>query len=222
MNSIRVIAHRGGDGPYEENTIESLQHAVKNGCRGLEIDVRFDHLKKRFYLEHDFIHSPRKNRDNVMAKVVSALPPETFFVIELKSLAWLRTYYVRSFIKEFEKLFKKDNSVVISFNPFVMMQLRRLAPDIKRGYLMGNFYWRFLFRKIFHSFIKPDYLLINKRVFNLRYMEFARQKGYKVFSFVLNNQRSWQRALDYGIEGIITDRPSEVNEFLKKKGYNQT
>jgi len=221
MNKTLVIAHRGGDGPYEENTLEALQHAVKEGCKSLEIDVRFDHLKRRFYLEHDFIHSPRKNRDNVMAKVISALPSEAMMVVELKSLAWLRKYYVRSFLREYRRLLKTENSIVISFNPFVMAQLRRLAPDIKIGYLMGNIYWRFLFRTIFHHFIRPDYLLLNKRIFHMGYMRFARRKGYQVFCFVLNDELSWQKALDYGLEGIITDKPAELNAFLEKKGYNR-
>jgi glycerophosphoryl diester phosphodiesterase len=221
MNKPLIIAHRGGDGPYEENTLEGLRHAVSHGCTALEIDVRFDHLKKRFYLEHDFIHSPRKNRENVMAKVVSALPGKTFFVVELKTLAWLRTYYARSFLKEFSKLFKPENAVIISFNPFVMTQIRRLAPELKRGYLMGNFYWRLLFRTIFHRCIRPDYLLINKRIFNMRYVKFARKRGYKLFCFVLNSRASWQKALDFGIDGIITDRPVELNAFLREKGYNQ-
>jgi len=220
MNKPLIIAHRGGAGPFEENTIEALNHAVKKGSRALEIDVRFDHLKKRFYLEHDFIHSRRKNRQNVMSKVISALPDDIFFLVELKTLAWLRSFYARSFLKEYYGLFKPANTVIISFNPFVMAQIRRLAPDLKRGYLMGNIYWRFLFRTIFHRFIRPEYLLLNKRVFNMRYMKFARKNGYKVFCFVLNDKHSWQKAIDFGIDGIITDKPVELNAFMKEKGYN--
>jgi glycerophosphoryl diester phosphodiesterase len=220
MNSPLIVAHRGGNSPYEENTLEALSHAVKSGCKALEIDVRFDHLKRRFYLEHDFIHSPRKNRENVMSKVVKSLPSDLFYLVELKTLSWLRTYYARSFLKEHAELFKPENTMIISFNPFVMSQLRRLAPGLKRGYLLGNFYWRILFRTVFHRIIRPDYLLINKRAFNKGNVRFARKKGYKIFCFVLNDKASWQKALDFGIEGIITDRPAELNAYLREKGYN--
>jgi glycerophosphoryl diester phosphodiesterase len=221
MNGPLVIAHRGGFGPYEENTLEALRHALQKGCEALEIDVRFDHLKKRFYLEHDFIHSPRKNRENIMTKILSALPAGPIIIVELKSLAWLRKYYVKSFLKEYRKLLEPENSIVISFNPFVLAQLRKLAPDIKIGYLMGNILWRFIFKIFFHRLIQPQYLLVNKRILRLSYIRFARKKGYRIFSFVLNDELCWQKALDYGIDGIITDKPTELNAFLRKKGYNQ-
>jgi glycerophosphoryl diester phosphodiesterase len=216
MDNFIIVAHRGGHGPYNENTLEAFKHAICKGCKAVEMDLRFDHLRKRFYLEHDFLHSPR-HRHNLAEIIVPELPPETFFFVELKTVAWLTKSYARNFLKEFKKLFKTENSVVMSFNPFVLMQLRKLEPGIKRGYLMGNFFWSFVFKKILHKAISPHILLLHKRLFDLNNVRFARSRGMKVMSFVLNDRENWQKAVDYGIDGIITDRFAELADFLKQR-----
>lgn len=217
MENFLIIAHRGGHGPYEENTFEAFKHALDQGCQALEMDVRFDHLNKRFYLEHDFLHHPKKNRNNVMGKIIPSLPKNTFFFIELKTLSWLTKSYARRFLSEFDRFFRTENCVVMSFNPFVMMQIKKLAPKIRRGYLVGNLFWNLMFKKLLHRLINPHFMLLHKRLFSLKNVKFARAKGMKIMSFVLNDDESWQKALDYGIDGIITDRIDDLRVFYKKK-----
>lgn len=215
MDNFILVAHRGGRGPYNENTLEAFKHAVNKGCEAVEMDLRFDHWKKRFYLEHDFLHSP-KHRNNLAGKIVPELPADTFYFVELKTLAWLTRSYARNFLKEFRKLFNIEKTVVMSFNPFILMQLRSLEPCIKRGYLMGNFFWAFLFKILLHKMIRPHILLLHKRLFSLKNVKFARARGMKVMSFVLNDRHNWQKALDYGVDGIITDRFAELKEYMKR------
>lgn len=216
MENFIIVAHRGGHGPYNENTLEAFKHAIGKGCNSVEMDLRFDHLKKRFYLEHDFLHSP-KHKHNLVEKIVPDLPEETFYFVELKTLAWLTKSFAKNFLKEYRKLFKIEKTVVMSFNPFILMQLKGLEPGIKRGYLMGNFFWSFLFKNLLHKKMAPHILLLHKRLFNVKNVSFARKRGMKVMSFVLNDKDSWKKAIDYGIDGIITDRFAELSDFLRQK-----
>ena len=216
MEKFRIVAHRGGHGPYNENTFEAFKHAIDKGCGSVEMDLRFDHMNKRFYLEHDFLHSP-KHKHNLVGKIVPNLPADIEYFVELKTVAWLTKTYARNFLKEFRQYFKPEKTIVMSFNPFVLMQIRKLEPGIQRGYLMGTFYWAFLFKTFFRRMIEPKILLLHKRLFNTDNVNFARSKGMKVMAFVLNDKDNWQKAVDYGIDGIITDRFAELDDFMKKK-----
>ena len=84
---------------------------------------------------------------------------------------------------------------------------------------MGNLFWTFFFKNFLQRKIDPQILLLHKRLFSLKNVKFARGRGMEVMSFVLNDRTSWQKAIDYGIDGIITDYPAELNEFLKRKDY---
>lgn len=216
MDNFIIVAHRGGHGPYNENTLEAFRHAASKGCMTMEMDLRFDHGKKRFYLEHDFLHNP-KNRHNLVSKIVPGLPAGVEYFVELKTVSWLTSTYAKNFLREFRQHFDIDKTVVMSFNPFVLMQLRKLEPGIRRGYLMGNLFWTFLFKNLLHKLIEPKILLLHKRLFNSGNVKFARSKGMKVMSFVLNDRESWQKAVDFGIDGVITDRFAELGDFMKKK-----
>ncbi len=138
--SFIIAAHRGGRCQFEENTLEAFQHCLSHGANAIEMDMRFDHWNKRFYLEHDFFHSP-KDKHNIADKVIPFLPDGTTLYIELKSLAWIRKYYVQQFLKAYDQFFREKRSLVISYNPFVLYHLRLLRPEIPVGYICGNFFW---------------------------------------------------------------------------------
>jgi glycerophosphoryl diester phosphodiesterase len=57
-----VIGHRGYPLRYEENTLESLEQALKHGADGIETDLQLT-LDKELVLMHDSVwHSHRDNR----------------------------------------------------------------------------------------------------------------------------------------------------------------
>jgi len=59
MKDILVIGHRGAGGTQRENTLDAFLYAIDQGCKALEMDLRFDYVRKRFYLEHDFFSSSK-------------------------------------------------------------------------------------------------------------------------------------------------------------------
>ena len=97
MNRFLIVAHRGGFSDFKENTLQALKHGLENGANAVEMDVRFDALRSRFYLEHDFFH-PAKNKENVIDKVIPFLPKESTLFIEVKTLAWIRKKYALHFL----------------------------------------------------------------------------------------------------------------------------
>ncbi len=133
MSSLFIVAHRGGKGPYEENTLQALQYGLEQCGNAVEMDVRFDHLRKRFYLEHDFLHAPRKNH-NVIDKVIPFLPTTATLFVELKTLYWLRRKYTLRFLKIIEQFALDKRAIIMSFNPFVLVQLKSRAPTSRSDF----------------------------------------------------------------------------------------
>jgi glycerophosphoryl diester phosphodiesterase len=88
---------------------------------------------------------------------------------------------------------------------------------VEIGYLCGNPLWLWLFKAGLSKTFRPAIFLLHKRLFNLNTVKFGRAQGMKVFGFVFNNENYWQKGLDYGIDGIVTDYPVELEKFIKAK-----
>lgn len=224
MSKLFIVAHRGGKGPHEENTLEALKYGLDQCGNAVEMDVRFDHWHKRFYLEHDFLHAPRKNR-NVIDKVIPFLPTEATLFVELKTLYWLRRRYTLRFLKVIEQFALDKRAIIMSFNPFVLVQLKGRAPYLHTGFLMNNRVWGFVFRHWLYWLLKPQYLMLNRRFFKYRpflerLLAFAHEHGIKVLTFTANSPEDWYNAREYKFDGVITDYPMEACEILVQHSEN--
>ncbi len=220
MSSLFIVAHRGGKGPHEENTLDALKYGLKQCGNAVEMDVRFDHLRRRFYLEHDFLHSLRKNA-NVIDKVVPFLPTKATLFVELKTLYWLRRRYAVRFLKVIEQFALDKRAIIMSFNPFVLTQLRNRAPYLHVGFLINSRFWGFVMRHWLYWLFKPNYLMLNRHFFKkpafLHLMlDFAKEHNIKVLTFTANSPEDWYNALKYKMDGVITDYPKEACEILTK------
>jgi glycerophosphoryl diester phosphodiesterase len=213
-----IIAHRGGLSSHEENTIGAFLHSIENGIKGIEMDIRLARKSKKFFLEHDFFHSPAK-RQNLLENLIPKIPKDVFLMVELKTDSWLTDNFANKFNEVFKKYFDPDRTLVISFNPFVLTKLRRINPKMKRGYLCGMAYWLASFKHIFIKKMKPDVFLIHNRLLNKKNVDFGRKHKMAVWSFVPNNPAEWQKALDLKVDGITTDYPMALREYLLKKDF---
>ena len=59
------------------------------------------------------------------------------------------------------------------------------------------------------------------RFFNLvsrLFIPHLRKRGILTFYWIVNEEDGWERAVAMGSRGIMTDRPSDLALFLKRKG----
>ncbi|XP_038059467.1 lysophospholipase D GDPD1-like isoform X1 [Patiria miniata] len=61
-----------------------------------------------------------------------------------------------------------------------------------------------------------DFLLINSVLF--RHLQ---RRGIKVYVWVLNYETQWDRAMSKGVDGIMTDYPVKLAEYMREKGHWQ-
>lgn len=218
MSPLYIVAHRGGKGPHEENTLEALKYGLSQCGNAVEMDVRFDYWRKRFYLEHDFIHSPRKNR-NVIDKVVPFLPVDATLFVELKTLNWLRRKYALNFLKIIEEFALDKRAIIMSFNPFVLVQLKARAPYLHTGFLISNRMWGYALKHWIYWLLKPQYIMLHrhffkKKAFLKKILSFAKEHNIKVLTFTANSPEDWYNAIQHHFDGVITDYPKEACEIL--------
>ena len=209
-----IIAHRGGFGPHRENTLEAFQHALANGVSSLEMDARYDYFRRRFFLEHDFFHHP-KSRLNVFSPVLKGIPKDIFLIIEIKSARFFTSFfYVRDFVRFYKENLCDRPVLLQSFNLFALKRLRKMLPDAQLGFLCANPFWNILFKRILWEKIRPQYYLLHQRVFNRWNVGFGKKHHMQIFSFVFNKPAEWDKALHLDVDGIITDRPTQLQDYL--------
>jgi len=204
MKEFIVIAHRGGKGPHPENTISAFMHAVKVGFKAIEMDVRYDYLKQRFFLEHDFIHLP-KYRQNHFRKLLPEVPRDVTLYLELKTMSCLTNYFTKRLKKIHDEFLIDRDVVYISYNPFVLLRLQKAIPGIKCSFVCGNRFWQFVFEKGLYRILKPYGYLMSKRILRKKNVEFSQKKDIKIFAYVLNKESEWRKAESLGIDGFVSD-----------------
>lgn len=216
-----IVTHRGGKGPYPDNTPEAYSHSVTLGSESVEMDIRFNYLSREFFMAHDFIHRPWRRRNNLLKDAVAEIPENVTLVIEFKTVSFFTHIFVKNFIRFHHEHLKNRNILVMSFNPFVLMRLRKFAPDIPRGILCGSLFWKCIHDLFLSRFVLADYYILNKRFLSRRNTVWARDRGMKVYTYLVNTLRGWKKSLKYEVDGIITDYPEKFM-FLRESQSPET
>ena len=123
-----------------------------------------------------------------------------------------------------EKSSKKSQINVISFDINTVSQFKKLAPNIPAYWIHGT-----AREKVTKKFIPHDeslITLVNDR--NLdgldvdyhgvtkEFAEAVKATGMDFYVWTVNDHVEAQRLIDFGVDGITTDRPKWLNEELAK------
>jgi len=218
MKPFLIVAHRGGKGPYKENTLLALQHGLEQGAKALEMDVRFDYWRQHFYLEHDFFHLP-KGSSHFIDNVLPDLPVETPLVIDLKTLDFRKSVFALHFYHVLQKhdLFRR--AILESFNPFTLIHLRRLNAELQIGFLIANEIWAQAFMQWIYRDLKPQYMMLHRRFLGKEKLlkeclAFAHKHGLRLLFFTVNEEEELKKVYDLGAYGVITDYPEKARKVV--------
>lgn len=115
-----------------------------------------------------------------------------------------------------------DRVFVTSFNPYVLAAVREANPDIVRGQLYGrfkgadlNFIEKYVLKRLLlNGKAVPDLLVAEAAFLRKGYVRRMRRKGYRVMAWTVNDPEEMRRLVDWGVQGIITDRPDLALEVL--------
>ncbi|MEZ4803584.1 MAG: glycerophosphodiester phosphodiesterase family protein [Gelidibacter sp.] len=222
------IGHRGAKGYVAENTLESIQKAMDFGVDGIEIDVHLCH-SGGLVVFHDFTLDRMTNGTGEVKKaslselkqlkvnghysiptleeVLNSIDKKCFLNIELKgkNTASKTCEVIQHYIQN--KNWNYKDFLISSFQHHELEDVCKIDKNIPLGVLTkANVDEAIEFAHTIHAAaIHPNYALLTSE--NVKRAQF---KGYKVYTWTVNDHDTIQRMKNYGVDGIISDVPDRL------------
>ena len=231
-NGPLVFAHRGGSKIGPENTLVAFDRGFAAGADGLECDV---HLSRdRIVVVHHDRLLDRTTRgtgalnartarelaglDIPTLRDVLARYPARKIIVELKESS---AELARAVVDEVRLAHAVDHVCIGSFSVSALRAVRSYAPDVAtsagRMEVRIALYrsWCYLSpgRVAYQAFQVPE-TSGNARVMSRRFVELAHKAGLIVQVWTVDEPDDIRRLLDWGVDGIITDRPDVASQVL--------
>lgn len=105
--------------------------------------------------------------------------------------------------------------IVQSFDFRTLHAMRAIAPSIRLAALWsgGPRDYLSIAKEAGAEIVSPHYLLVNKDE-----VQKAHQHGLTVIPWTVNTPEGWDRMIEAGVDGIITDDPAALIQHLKARG----
>ncbi len=109
-----------------------------------------------------------------------------------------------------------DKLLISSFDPAILVQCKKVDPNCKTGFLYSPdrsvTYYKMLFGYVdFAKEIGADYLHPHYSLVFANYVKRLHANGIGVNPWTVDNPDVVKRMLEYGVDGIITNVPDQVN-----------
>lgn len=226
-----IIGHRGAAGERPENTLVGIRHAIEIGVDMIEYDVRLT-KDKIPVLTHDF-HTYRldkkinlisrltfdelKKRTSGTERPIVTLEQalkechdSVYLNLEIKTMSAVRPTI--DIIRKIYKTKKSRSEILISsFNPLVLRRVRKLMPDAQLGLLHYINPLEFI---AWHRMLSLSAVGFHRLHINPLSIESAKKLGLFTYAYTVNRLDAAKRLEQKGIDGVVTDFPSEMIDGL--------
>ena len=118
----------------------------------------------------------------------------------------------------------QDKILVASFHDERMEEFRQVCPEVATSsarqettvfVLMSKAFLGRLYSPVFYSLQVPEESS-NITVMTARFVRAAHERNLKVEPWAINDPEQMKRYIDWGVDGIITDRPDLMLEILDR------
>ena len=234
-SGVSIFAHRGGSIEAPENTLEAFQYALDLGCEYIETDVQLskDGIP---YIFHDDdlkrIPGVDKNFGDLWSSEISNLKifnsysiptlkecleqfPNTKFNIDLKTDAVMEPA-----LNEMKKMNAMHRICIASFSDERLNFTRQNFPEVclsmgpKEIWSLKKRTWGFNSKKILGNCVQVPIYKYGIKIVTKKFVTKIHQLGLKIHVWTINNDKTMQKLIDIGVDGIITDKPSVLKELL--------
>ncbi|WP_223670297.1 glycerophosphodiester phosphodiesterase [Kangiella shandongensis] len=228
----KVIGHRGAMGLEPENTLRSIRRALELGVDGVEFDVQnidgallifHDEMLERTtngegeLIDHSVeylrqLDAGKGEKIPLLSEVVDLIGNQAFINIELKGLD--TASLVMDLVKLLDKeRFKKEQFIISSYHYSELYLVHQLDPEIKIGVIVDEQSVAALdFADEIDAYsLHPRFSLLDHEL-----VHEAHAAGMKVYVHTVNDLAKIQHAKQLGVDGVFTDYPDRVLEFLKQ------
>ncbi len=237
-NGIYVIAHRGAHHGIPENSLPAYQKAIDLGCDFVEIDVRTTKDGK-------FVSVHNSNIDGYVEGKTGSVRNMTLAELKLLDIGektgkkWKNTR-----IPTFEEILQLCQGKIGIYLDLKDAAIPELMAIIRKYNMERDILWYISYQYIMqienvdqlfgNSYPMPDpqnqknleqilkklktpLVATDMGELSQRFVDEAHQFGAKVFVDEKEGTRAeWEKIICWGTEGIQTDKPAELIEFLKQ------
>lgn len=241
MKTPKVISHRGGANRYPENTLAGFRRTVEIGADGVEFDVHrcssgelvvihdddlqrttngVGLVKEASYSEIERLSAgkwfaPEFAGEHVplLSEVLEVLDDKILINIEVKNTPIGYPGIEHDLLEALDGYKHRANVVVSSFDHHFLRRLHGLDNSISIAVLAAamldnpaEYASRFDAKYYINAF---DCLLPEA-------VQEAQEAGLFVGVWTLNHPRDWAEAVRFGVDGIYTDDPEALQDWLSK------
>jgi glycerophosphoryl diester phosphodiesterase len=223
MTTTLNIAHRGFTKDTPDNTLESFYAAIKLGADGIECDVQ-ETADHSFIIFHDDEITGKNINGLSLAEIRNVkiagqyqVPTleETLSLCRKRIKLMLELKQVNSldlFLEAVNAVMKPEELFITSFHANLVKELADFAPRISRGILIDKTIAEPL--KILDD-TKARIMLPRFSYTTAETVNILHAHNCAVMVWECSSSRNLRTALDWGIEGIITDAPANLALELK-------
>jgi glycerophosphoryl diester phosphodiesterase len=196
IHDFTVDATTNGQGPVKDKTLAKL----KELDAGSWFDARF-----------------AGQCIPTLQEVIVEVSHQLLLNIELKVTGFGDEGLVVEVVRLIEDHNLVHRAIVSSFNPLALRQVKKLNHRIPTGLLYYFDLPAHLIRTLFLLLADPDALHPEKRLVSQEYMTWAKERGYRVNAWTVDEPAEMKRLITLGVDGIITNRPDVLRKVLENR-----
>ena len=237
-----VIAHRGDVTNAPENTIQAFKKALDLGADGIELDVRLT-KDERLVVFHDRCLDRTSNgtgpvnhytqeqvlgldagswfgpefqgeRTPTLDEVFESLPADFLINVEMKVIMKGMRLIAHRVAKVVRRHARWESTLVASFNPIALWELRKIEPKITRGYIWSRRHPFPIRSRCFSPLVQADWYDPANDSYNPKLHRRFRSRGARVLAWDLDFGRDMERMAAARLDAVVTD---SLQEMLERK-----
>jgi len=228
-----IIAHRGDVTNAPENTIPAFKNAFDLGADGIELDVRLT-KDEELVVFHDrllgrtvsgsgpvnhytqdqmrgldagswFSSDYKGEQIPTLDEVFESLPPDFLINIEMKSIMKGMRLIAHKVAEVVRRHARWDSTLIASFNPISLWELRKIEPRIVRGYIWSRRHPFPIRSRCFSPLVQANWYDPANDSYNSKLHRKFHSRGARVLAWDLDFDQDLERMAAAGLDGIVTD-----------------
>lgn len=238
FGDMTTIAHRGDTNFGVENTLDSIYGAIKSKADYAEIDLLETKDNKIVVLHDSNLKRLAGLNKNVWELTLEELKELTLsqngfegkistldevlkysydkinLLIEIKLAGKESTNFIDNVIETIKKNNFTEKCLIQSLDYDVIQEVKEKAKDIKVGYV--------IFAKVTDiTSLKADFLVMEESIVNEKTVALCRILNKPLYVWTVNKESAMRNFYIMGVDGLITDYPSQVINVVEELKNNE-
>ena len=237
-----IIAHRGDVSNAPENTLPAFRSAYELGADGVELDVRLTR-DEQLVVFHDYRLGRTSNGSGLvnhstmeevrsldvgawyggkytgekaptLDEVFESLPPDFLINVEMKAVIKNMGLIAHRVAEVIRRHGRWASTLVASFNPMSLWELRKIEPRIMRAYIWSRRHPFPIRSRCFAHLVKAQWYDPANDSYNPNLLDKMRRRGARMLAWDLDFDGDLARMAAVRLDAVVTD---SLERLLEQK-----